>query len=122
MENTISLRSLLEKEKLNDINFLDWFHNLRIVLKHESVELEFTTEMLLAKWWRRLKISYSGSARSKLGSSELDSGSGSARDLNKPSRANSSSARKAPEPAEPEPSMASFELEPSPIELFPSRA
>ncbi|KAL4285203.1 hypothetical protein GQ457_16G005380 [Hibiscus cannabinus] len=39
-------------------------------------------------------VSYSGSARSKLGSSELDSGSGSARDLNKPSRANPSSARK----------------------------
>ncbi|KAK8686028.1 hypothetical protein V6N13_125056 [Hibiscus sabdariffa] len=33
--NTISLRSLLEKEKPNDINFLDWFHNLRIVLKQE---------------------------------------------------------------------------------------
>ncbi|KAK8708392.1 hypothetical protein V6N13_059434 [Hibiscus sabdariffa] len=33
--NTISLRSLLEKEKLNGINFVDWFHNLRIVLKQE---------------------------------------------------------------------------------------
>ncbi|KAL4339483.1 hypothetical protein GQ457_08G036740 [Hibiscus cannabinus] len=44
-------------------------------------------------------VSYSGSARSKLGSSELDSGSGSARDLNKPSRANPSSARKAREQA-----------------------
>ncbi|KAL4283396.1 hypothetical protein GQ457_16G020170 [Hibiscus cannabinus] len=33
--NTISLRSLLEKEKLNGINFLDWFRNLRIVLKQE---------------------------------------------------------------------------------------
>ncbi|KAL4280550.1 hypothetical protein GQ457_03G017310 [Hibiscus cannabinus] len=36
--NTISLRSLLEKEKLNDINFLDWFRNLRIVLKQEMKE------------------------------------------------------------------------------------
>ncbi|KAL4387556.1 hypothetical protein GQ457_09G007240 [Hibiscus cannabinus] len=43
--------------------------------------------------------SYSGSARSKLDSSELDSGSCSARDLNKPSRANPSSARKAREQA-----------------------
>ncbi|KAL4295295.1 hypothetical protein GQ457_12G015600 [Hibiscus cannabinus] len=36
--NTISLRSLLEKEKLNGINFLDWFRNLRIVLKQEKKE------------------------------------------------------------------------------------
>ncbi|KAK9019275.1 hypothetical protein V6N11_053801 [Hibiscus sabdariffa] len=36
--NTISLRSLLEKEKLNCINFLDWFRNLRIVLKQERKE------------------------------------------------------------------------------------
>ncbi|KAK8597134.1 hypothetical protein V6N12_065610 [Hibiscus sabdariffa] len=36
--NTISLRSLLEKEKLNDINFLDWFRNLRKVLKQERKE------------------------------------------------------------------------------------
>ncbi|KAK8659842.1 hypothetical protein V6N13_030034 [Hibiscus sabdariffa] len=36
--NTISLRLLLEKEKLNGINFLDWFHNLRIVLKQETNE------------------------------------------------------------------------------------
>ncbi|KAL4311226.1 hypothetical protein GQ457_01G016510 [Hibiscus cannabinus] len=36
--NTISLRSLLEKEKLNGINFLDWFHNLRIVIKQERKE------------------------------------------------------------------------------------
>ncbi|KAL4364152.1 hypothetical protein GQ457_04G017010 [Hibiscus cannabinus] len=38
MANTISLRSLLEKEKLNGINFLDWFCNLRIVLKQERKE------------------------------------------------------------------------------------
>ncbi|KAL4311016.1 hypothetical protein GQ457_01G012320 [Hibiscus cannabinus] len=36
--NTISLRSLLENEKLNGINFLDWFRNLRIVIKHERKE------------------------------------------------------------------------------------
>ncbi|KAK8555198.1 hypothetical protein V6N12_009351 [Hibiscus sabdariffa] len=36
--HTISLRSLLEKEKLNGINFLDWFRNLRIVLKQERKE------------------------------------------------------------------------------------
>ncbi|XP_071709438.1 uncharacterized protein [Rutidosis leptorrhynchoides] len=32
----LSLRSVLEKEKLNDTNFLDWYHNLRIVLKVEK--------------------------------------------------------------------------------------
>ncbi|KAK9024843.1 hypothetical protein V6N11_064749 [Hibiscus sabdariffa] len=36
--NSISLRSLLEKEKLNGINFLDWFRNLRIVLTQERKE------------------------------------------------------------------------------------
>ncbi|KAL4366724.1 hypothetical protein GQ457_05G028820 [Hibiscus cannabinus] len=36
--NTISLRSFLENEKLNGINFLDWFRNLRIVLKQERKE------------------------------------------------------------------------------------
>ncbi|KAL4363528.1 hypothetical protein GQ457_04G019220 [Hibiscus cannabinus] len=36
--NMISLRSLLEKEKINGINFLDWFRNLRIVLKQERKE------------------------------------------------------------------------------------
>ncbi|KAK8610042.1 hypothetical protein V6N13_026586 [Hibiscus sabdariffa] len=34
----LSLRSLLEKEKLNGINFLDLFRNLRIVLKQERRE------------------------------------------------------------------------------------
>ncbi|KAK8685959.1 hypothetical protein V6N13_124987 [Hibiscus sabdariffa] len=36
--NNLSLRSLLEKEKPNGINFLDWFRNLRIVLKQERKE------------------------------------------------------------------------------------
>ncbi|XP_052881000.1 uncharacterized protein LOC128289273 [Gossypium arboreum] len=33
--NTLSLRLVLEKDKLNGLNFLDWFRNLRIVLKQE---------------------------------------------------------------------------------------
>ena len=33
---TFSLRSVLEKEKLNGTNFLDWSRNLRIVLKQEK--------------------------------------------------------------------------------------
>ena len=34
----ISLRSILEKDKLNGTNFLDWYRNLRIVLKQERKE------------------------------------------------------------------------------------
>ena len=34
--NQNTLRSLLEKEKLNGTNFLDWHRNLRIVLKFEG--------------------------------------------------------------------------------------
>ena len=33
--STMSLRSILEKDKLTGTNFLDWFRNLRIVLKQE---------------------------------------------------------------------------------------
>ena len=33
--NNTTLRSILDKEKLNGTNFLDWHRNLRIVLKHE---------------------------------------------------------------------------------------
>ncbi|KAL3528071.1 hypothetical protein ACH5RR_012727 [Cinchona calisaya] len=33
--STLSLRSILEKDKLNGTNFLDWFRGLRIVLKQE---------------------------------------------------------------------------------------
>ena len=33
--NTLSLRSVLEKDKLDGLNFLDWHRNLRIVLKQE---------------------------------------------------------------------------------------
>ena len=30
------LRSLIEKENLTETNFLEWFHNMRIVLTHEK--------------------------------------------------------------------------------------
>ena len=33
--NTLSLRSIFEKDKLNGANFLDWYTNLRIVLTQE---------------------------------------------------------------------------------------
>ena len=33
---TMSLRSILEKDKLNGNNFLDWYRNLRIVLRKEK--------------------------------------------------------------------------------------
>src|SRR5581483_957150 len=33
--NNLSLRSILEKDKLTGPNFLDWERNLMIVLKHE---------------------------------------------------------------------------------------
>ena len=33
--NNTTLRSILEKDKLNSKNFLDWYRNLRTVLKHE---------------------------------------------------------------------------------------
>ena len=34
----MSLRSILEKDKLNGTNFLDWYRNLKIVLKQERKE------------------------------------------------------------------------------------
>lgn len=33
---TLSLRSILDKEKLSGLNFLDWFRNMRIVLRSEK--------------------------------------------------------------------------------------
>jgi hypothetical protein len=39
---TFNLRSLLEKEKLNEANFMDWYRNLRIVLRHEEIECVLT--------------------------------------------------------------------------------
>jgi hypothetical protein len=35
---TFNLRSLLEKEKLNETNFMDWYRNLIIVLRQEKTE------------------------------------------------------------------------------------
>ena len=34
----LSLRSVLEKDKLNGTNYTDWIHNLRIVLRAEKKE------------------------------------------------------------------------------------
>ncbi|GJZ85681.1 hypothetical protein Tco_0651020, partial [Tanacetum coccineum] len=34
--NNNSIRSILDKEKLNGSNFLDWCRNLRIVLRNEQ--------------------------------------------------------------------------------------
>ena len=36
--SNLSLRSILEKDKLNGTNFLDWYRNLIIVLKQERKE------------------------------------------------------------------------------------
>ena len=36
--SNLSLRSILEKDKLNGTKFLDWYRNLRIVLKQEKRE------------------------------------------------------------------------------------
>jgi hypothetical protein len=36
--STFSLQSILEKEKLNGTNFIDWYPNLRIVLMQEKKE------------------------------------------------------------------------------------
>ena len=33
-----TLRSILEKDKLNGTNYVDWIHNLRIVLRDEKKE------------------------------------------------------------------------------------
>ena len=35
---TMSLQSILEKDKLNGTNFLDWYKNLRIILRQERKE------------------------------------------------------------------------------------
>lgn len=41
--NSFSIRSLLEKEKLNGLNFLDWERSLRIVLRQERKEYVLDT-------------------------------------------------------------------------------
>jgi hypothetical protein len=40
--STFNLWSLLEKEKLNEANFIDWFRNLRIVFREEKFEYVLT--------------------------------------------------------------------------------
>jgi hypothetical protein len=40
--HSLVIRSLLEKEKLNGANFLNWYHNLRIVLRQEKIEYVLT--------------------------------------------------------------------------------
>ena len=37
-KSNLSLQSMLEMDKLNGTNFLDWYRNLRIVLKQERKE------------------------------------------------------------------------------------
>ncbi|KAD6455005.1 hypothetical protein E3N88_09711 [Mikania micrantha] len=34
--NSFALRSILDREKLNDTNFMDWYHNLLIVLTQDK--------------------------------------------------------------------------------------
>jgi hypothetical protein len=36
--SAFNLRSFLEKEKLNGANFIDWYRNLRIILRQEKIE------------------------------------------------------------------------------------
>ena len=38
VQPSFNLRSVLEKEKLNGTNFMDWYRTLRIVLKQEKKE------------------------------------------------------------------------------------
>jgi hypothetical protein len=44
--STFNLRSLLEKEKLNGANFIDWYCNLRILLRQEKTEYVLTKPYL----------------------------------------------------------------------------
>nr|ABA97342.2 retrotransposon protein, putative, Ty1-copia subclass [Oryza sativa Japonica Group] len=44
--SNFNLRSILEKEKLTGINFMDWYRNLRIVLRQEHKEFVLTQPFL----------------------------------------------------------------------------
>jgi hypothetical protein len=44
--SAFNLRSLLEKEKLNGANFMDWYRNLRIILRQEKTEYVLTESYL----------------------------------------------------------------------------
>ena len=54
--NTLSLRSLLEKEKLNGTNFLDWFRNLRMVLKQERKDFVIEEPILMNQLLMHLEL------------------------------------------------------------------
>ncbi len=43
MNNNLSLRSVLETNKLAGPNFLDWHRNLRLVLRQEKIEYVLDT-------------------------------------------------------------------------------
>jgi len=45
---TFTLRSILEKDKLNGTNYVDWIRNLRIVLRAEKKEVILDTPLLEA--------------------------------------------------------------------------
>ena len=47
--SSFSLRSVLENDKLNGSNFLEWYRNLRIVLKQEKKEYVLEKELPLEK-------------------------------------------------------------------------
>jgi hypothetical protein len=40
--SAFNLQSLLEKEKLNKANFMDWYRNRRIILRQEKIEYILT--------------------------------------------------------------------------------
>ena len=46
--SSFCLKGLLEKDKLTSLNFMDWLHNLRIVLRMEG-NIRAIEEPLLAK-------------------------------------------------------------------------
>ena len=46
VQPSFNLRSVLEKEKLNGTNFIDWYRNLRIVLKQEKREYMLDAPLL----------------------------------------------------------------------------
>ncbi len=46
MNNNLSLRSVLETNKLAGPNFLDWHRNLRLVLRQEKIEYVLDTPIL----------------------------------------------------------------------------
>jgi len=45
--SSFNLRSVLEKEKLNGANFIDWYRNLRIVLRNEKKSMFLSNHILI---------------------------------------------------------------------------